>query len=187
MIALYFVPSVDFTCFSDIYLFNHFLLLFCLIDKPIMDETAQNKKSAGDEGQRAKLVCRATGAPNITFSWSREGVTLSASDKYEVTLSQIDLVVWESSLDIKDLRSRDYGQYDCIARNEMGFNKTSVILTGTSRPDPPLSLRVANVSHDAVELAWKAGFDGGLPQAYRIRYRQVRVLRLFFYSFHRSE
>ena len=152
-----------------------------------MDETAQNKKSAGDEGQRAKLVCRATGAPNITFSWSREGVTLSPGDKYEVTLSQIDLVVWESSLDIKDLRSRDYGQYDCIARNEMGFNKTSVILTGTSRPDPPLSLRVANVSHDAVELAWKAGFDGGLPQAYRIRYRQVRVLRLFFYSFHRSE
>ena len=141
-----------------------------------MDETAQNKKSAGDEGQHAKLICQATGAPNITFSWSREGVTLSPSDKYELTLSQIDLVVWESSLEIKDLRSRDYGQYDCIARNEMGFNKTSVFLTGTSRPDPPLSMRVANVSHDAAELTWKAGFDGGLPQAYRIRYRQVLVL-----------
>jgi len=141
--------------------------------KPIMDESPQNKKSAGDEGQRAKLVCRAQGAPNITFTWSREGVTLSASDKYDITLTQIDLVVWESTLEVSALRSRDYGQYDCIARNEMGFNKTSVILTGTSRPDPPLTLHVVNASHDAVELSWKPGFDGGLPQAYRIRYRQI--------------
>ena len=141
-----------------------------------MDESPQNKKSAGDEGQRAKLVCRAQGAPNITFTWSREGVTLSASDKYDITLTQIDLVVWESTLEVSALRSRDYGQYDCIARNEMGFNKTSVILTGTSRPDPPLTLHVVNASHDAVELSWKPGFDGGLPQAYRIRYRQVFIL-----------
>ena len=49
---------------------------------------------------------------------------------------------------------------------------------GNSRPDPPLVLHVVNVSHDAVELSWKPSFDGGLSQAYRIRYRQV------FISFH---
>ena len=142
-------------------------------DKPIIDESPMNMKAAGDEGQRAKLTCRAHGAPNITFTWSREGVTLTPSDKYEMKTSQMDLVMWESSLEVTSLRSRDYGQYDCIARNELGFNKTSVTLTGTSRPDPPLSLRVLNVSHEAVELSWNPGFDGGLPQAYRIRYRQV--------------
>lgn len=139
-----------------------------------MDHSAQLSKSAGDEGQQAKLICRAQGAPNISFEWSREGTPLTASDKYAFTTRQLDIVTWESVLEIAGIRSADYGLYDCVARNEMGTNKFQVTLSGISRPDPPLALHVVNVSHDSVDLAWKPGFNGGLPQAYRLRYRQVR-------------
>lgn len=141
--------------------------------KPVVDKSAQYGKAAGDEGERAKLVCRAHGAPNINFTWAREGVNLRVGDKYEMTTEQVDVVTWESHLWVQDVRSRDYGQYDCVARNEMGFDRAPVQLSGTSRPDAPVSLHVLNVTHEAVQLTWKPGFDGGLPQSYRIRYRQM--------------
>jgi hypothetical protein len=141
-----------------------------------MDNSPQYQKAAGNEGERAKLVCRAHGAPNITFQWSREGSTITGG-KYDKVTEQVDVVTWESYLYISNVASDDYGQYECVARNEMGFDRAVVHLSGTSRPDVPISLRVLNVSHDAVELAWKPGFDGGLPQAYQIRYRQVCAKR----------
>ena len=152
--------------------------MFCFFpsDKPVMDDSPQLMKAAGDEGQRAKLICRAHGAPNISFDWSREGVHLTTSDRYISSTRQVDIVTWESTLEVANVKSRDYGQYDCTARNEMGTNRAKVILSGTSRPDPPIALRILNVTHESVDLAWQSGFDGGLPQAYRIRYRQVRSL-----------
>uniref|UniRef100_A0A0N8CD86 Down syndrome cell adhesion molecule n=1 Tax=Daphnia magna TaxID=35525 RepID=A0A0N8CD86_9CRUS len=141
--------------------------------KPLMDDSPQLTKAAGDEGQLAKLVCRAQGAPNISFGWSREGTPLNPSDKYSFSTRQVDIVTWESTMGVSNVRSRDYGLYDCIARNEMGTNSAKVVLSGTSRPDPPLALHVVNVTHDSVYLAWRSGFDGGLFQSYRLRYRQI--------------
>ncbi|XP_059352881.1 nephrin-like [Daphnia carinata] len=141
--------------------------------KPVMDDSPQLMKAAGDEGQLAKLVCRAQGAPNISFGWSREGTPLTPSDKYSFSTRQVDIVTWESTMEVGSVRSRDYGLYDCVARNEMGINTAKVVLSGTSRPDPPLALHVVNVSHDSVYLAWRSGFDGGLFQSYRLRYRQI--------------
>ena len=153
-----------------------FLSLFVgCVDKPVMDDSPQLMKAAGDEGQLAKLVCRAQGAPNISFGWSREGTPLTPSDKYSFSTRQVDIVTWESTLEVGSVRSRDYGLYDCVARNEMGINTAKVVLSGTSRPDPPLALHVVNVSHDSVNLAWQSGFDGGLSQSYRLRFRQVKI------------
>jgi len=55
----------------------------------VVDKSAQYGKAAGDEGERAKLVCRAHGAPNINFTWAREGVNLRVGDKYEMTTEQV--------------------------------------------------------------------------------------------------
>lgn len=139
-----------------------------------MDDSPQLLKAAGDEGETARLVCRAQGAPNITFSWSREGNPITPSTpKYSLNTRQLDLMTWESTLDIGAVVSRDYGAYDCVARNEMGTNVARVSLSGTSRPDTPIALHVLNATHDAVQLAWVPGFDGGMAQGFRLRYSQV--------------
>lgn len=57
--------------------------------------------------------------------------------------------------------------------NEKGLARTTIVLNVTSEPDTPLSLTVMNVTHDAVTLAWKPGFDGGLKTSYQIRYKAV--------------
>lgn len=42
-------------------------------------------KSASDKGQIGKLVCRATGAPDISFMWSRLGRVIQRKIKQKET------------------------------------------------------------------------------------------------------
>lgn len=71
------------------------------------------------------------------------------------------------------MTSSDYGNYECVARNELGFSTISPRLEVTSSPDTPTLLTVLNVTHDSATLGWTPGFDGGMKSTYRIRYRQV--------------
>ena len=45
------------------------LLLLTGIDAPVIDKSPETSKAACETGQTASLVCRAEGAPNITFAW----------------------------------------------------------------------------------------------------------------------
>ena len=141
-----------------------------------MDESPQLMKVTGYKGERVKMICRAYGTPNISFFWSREGVHLTNGDRYTSNSRSLDNVTWESTLEVASVRSSDYGQYDCHARNKLGTSRSKVILLGTSLPDQPSDFRILNVTHESVDLVWQPGFDGGLPQAYRIRFRQVLSL-----------
>lgn len=84
---------------------------------------------------------------------------------------QRDPLTFESILLIQHVTSSDYGPYECVAKNEMGFATTTVRLEVTSAPDTPVSISVLNVTHDSVTVAWTPGFDGGMRSTYRVRYR----------------
>lgn len=83
-------------------------------------------------------------------------------------------MVSESTLIITHVTSTDYGNYECVARNELGFSTSSPRLEITSAPDTPSLLTVVNVTHDSVTLTWIPGFDGGMFATYRIRYREIQ-------------
>ncbi|KAK8779720.1 hypothetical protein V5799_018940 [Amblyomma americanum] len=153
--------------------------------RPEIDQSPPQLKAAGREGGTAELVCRAQAAPNATFAWSREGVVITASshpDKYDVSVRQIDLITFESTLHVKHILSSDYGHYECVARNELGFDSAKVHLDTLSAPDPPLQLKVTNATYNSLTLVWRPGFDGGLPQSFRIRYRQAQSSEGYHYQ-----
>lgn len=144
--------------------------------RPEIDRSPPHLKAAGQEGGTAELLCRAQAAPNATFAWSREGSVITSSsrpDKYDVSVAQVDLVTFESTLSVKAIRSSDYGHYECVARNELGFDSAKVHLDTLSAPDPPLQLQVTNATYNSLTLVWRPGFDGGLPQSFRLRYRKA--------------
>lgn len=91
----------------------------------------------------------------------------------------MDLSTFETILVVNEVDGSDYGRYECEARNEKGFATTSITLHVTSAPDPPLSLSMLNVTHDAVTLLWSPGFDGGLASNYRIRYKPTISSSMF--------
>ncbi len=57
-----------------------------------MDDSPSISKSASDMGATGTLTCRAKGAPDISFSWSRRGAVIGTSDssKYEIKSKMVD-------------------------------------------------------------------------------------------------
>lgn len=149
------------------------------IDKPIIDRSPIISKSASDNGSTGKLYCQAEGAPNVTFSWSREGTVLLNSDNSENSAgkyfieptTQVDLITFRTVLLINEVSNTDYGAYTCIARNELGFDTVTINFDTTSKPDPPLAVRIINITSDSITLKWVSGFDGGLAQSFRVRFK----------------
>ena len=150
-------------------------------DKPVMAKNPMLSKSASDLGETAKLTCESRAVPNVTFAWKRPGSSASGvlenSTKFEVVNVAIDLLNYRSELRIKNVTHKDYGTYECIARNSEGISRTRVILDVKSRPDPPSDLHVVNVTHNSVHLAWNPGFHGGMDQYFRIKYSKAGSYR----------
>lgn len=130
---------------------------------------------AGDIGETARLVCLADGAPDVSFVWSYNGEIIGdnfSNDKYASQSTQLNEIKWESILFVRNLKISDFGQYSCVARNELGHDHLKLKLRKRGRPDPPESLRVVNITHDSVILTWIPGFSSGLPQHFRIKYKK---------------
>lgn len=120
-------------------------------------------KAAALTGKAATLVCRATGAPRVTFSWSKNGSVLpqNTTDKYTMLSKQWNFINYQSTLIIHNVVMQDYESYGCTARNPVGFSTHTVRLQAVSAPDPPFRLEMVNATHDSITLAWRPGFDGG--------------------------
>lgn len=144
--------------------------------KPEINKAPAFMKFASDAGNTGKVNCRSQASPLAKFTWARSGSAISAngtSGKYYTSYKQIDALTSESTLIITHVSSSDYGSYECVARNELGFATNSPTLEVTSAPDTPNLLQVANVTHESVSLIWTPGFDGGMKASYRIRYREI--------------
>ena len=157
--------------------------MFC-VDKPVIDRSPVMSKSAGDTTNVGKLLCRAQGAPNVTFKWFREGrelpshqhqpsTTLTA--KYQIIDKNLDPLTWQSELSVSDIQMTDYGPYGCQASNVWGASQHQVILVVTSKPDSPVGLQVLSTTYNSVILSWQPGFDGGFHQYFRIRWQKDRT------------
>ncbi|XP_075763074.1 nephrin isoform X2 [Pelodiscus sinensis] len=126
----------------------------------------------GDRSSPASLQCRAQGVPSVQFSWAKNGAALPP-DNPRYTEHTWHEGAWHSStLTIANVSAvHDYATFTCRASNALGTDTLDIQLLSTSRPDPPTGLKIVSVTHNSAALEWIPGFDGGLPQRFRIRYR----------------
>lgn len=80
------------------------------------------RTSVGDE--EIRLNCKASGNPEPTITWSRNGVILALTNRHFLDNS--------GSLVIKPVHGEDYGTYRCDAKNKYGriSAEAEVILNG---------------------------------------------------------
>ncbi|XP_074539357.1 nephrin [Halichoeres trimaculatus] len=142
--------------------------------KPELQKGVQWRKvaSRGDGTTTAELICQAEGIPRVDFSWEKNGVRMDfANPRYE------ERTVREGSFHTSTVRvvnvsaALDYAVFSCTALNSLGEDKLDIQLVSTNRPDPPSSFRQVGATHNSVTLEWMPGFNGGLRQRFRIRYR----------------
>ncbi|XP_030606288.1 nephrin [Archocentrus centrarchus] len=142
--------------------------------KPELRKGPQWRKvaSRGDGTTTAEIMCQAEGIPRVDFSWEKNGLLMDfANPRYE------EVTVREGTFHTSTVRVvnvsalLDYAVFSCTARNSLGEDKLDIQLVSTNHPDPPSSFRQVSVGHDSVTLEWIPGFNGGLQQRFRIRYR----------------
>ncbi|XP_074795088.1 nephrin [Natator depressus] len=126
----------------------------------------------GDRSSPAVLQCHAQGVPSVQFSWAKNGAALDP-DNPRYTEHTWHEGAWHSStLTIANVSAaHDYATFTCRASNALGTDRLDIQLLSTSSPDPPTGLKVVSITHNSATLEWIPGFDGGLPQRFRIRYR----------------
>ncbi|GIY41539.1 nephrin [Caerostris darwini] len=142
--------------------------------EPII-KSSENSTVLSDRGVTAKLYCTAEGIPDVSFSWTYEGVVITSDSDSRIKndVVKLDYVTWQGILTINEVVSKDFGEYICVARNEIGFDTFTVSFLPDSTPDPPLIVRILNTSKESLLIHWVPGFDGGHNQTYRIRYKSV--------------
>uniref|UniRef100_A0A8C5LLW2 Nephrin n=1 Tax=Jaculus jaculus TaxID=51337 RepID=A0A8C5LLW2_JACJA len=132
--------------------------------------------AAGDSTSSATLHCRARGVPNVIFTWTKNGAPLDLQDPRYTEHTYHQGGIHSSLLTIANVSAaQDYALFTCTATNALGSDHTNIQLVSISRPDPPLGLKVVSVTSHSVGLEWKPGFDGGLPQRFRIRYEALEI------------
>lgn len=80
------------------------------------------RTSAGEE--EIRLDCKASGNPEPTITWSRNGIVLALTSRHSLDKN--------GSLVIKPVQNEDYGTYRCDARNKYGriSAEAEIILNG---------------------------------------------------------
>ncbi|XP_033757883.1 nephrin-like isoform X4 [Pecten maximus] len=139
--------------------------------QPIIDDSAQYSKAAGDHGSTVQLICLAEGAPEVNFDWAKRNGDMS-SFKYHIESEKVNTIKYRSVVTISDIAESEYGTYVCSATNEKGQDTFDISVDGTSRPDQPGDLTFINATHDMLTISWNPGFNGGLPQRFKVRYKE---------------
>ncbi|XP_029928509.1 nephrin [Myripristis murdjan] len=145
--------------------------------KPELQKGAQWRKvaSRGDGTSSAEVLCQAEGVPRVDFSWAKNGLPIDfANPRYEERTVREGYFHTSTVTVVNVSAAMDYAVFTCTARNSLGEDTVDIQLVSTNHPDPPSSFRQVSVGHDSVTLEWLPGFDGGLQQQFRIRYRWAR-------------
>ncbi|MBN3295598.1 NPHN protein, partial [Amia calva] len=147
--------------------------------KPEIHKGVQWSKvaSRGDGSGTAEVVCQAEGVPRVQFDWAKNGKTLDLSDPRYSEQTVRDGALHTSRVMIVNVSAAlDYALFTCTASNSLGQDTLDIQLLSTDRPDPPSGLKVIGVTHHSISLQWAPGFDGGLKQSFRVRYRRKDAL-----------
>ncbi|XP_066538345.1 nephrin [Hoplias malabaricus] len=143
---------------------------------PVLHKGAQWRKvaSRGDGSTDVDVLCQAEGVPRVSFTWAKNGVPLDFGNPRYMERTVREGVVHTSTLTVVNVSAAlDYAIFTCTAHNNQGEDSLDIQLLSTSYPDPPSDLKVLSISSTSVTLEWMPGFDGGLTQNFRVRYRWV--------------
>uniref|UniRef100_UPI003AAF281C roundabout homolog 2-like n=1 Tax=Centroberyx gerrardi TaxID=166262 RepID=UPI003AAF281C len=135
---------------------------------PIIRQGPSNQTQA--VGGVALLRCQASGDPEPTVTWRKNGASLLGKDP---RLSLLE----HGSLQIQSTRLSDSGLFTCVATSSSGETSWSAYLdvrdstdlvdfmshNATALPGPPSKPEVTDVTKSSISLSWEQGPEAGSP------------------------
>ncbi|MEQ2273892.1 Roundabout 2, partial [Xenotaenia resolanae] len=135
---------------------------------PIIRQGPSNQTQA--LGGVSVLKCQASGDPEPTVTWRKNGANLLGQDPRFSLLEH-------GSLQIQNTRLSDSGLYTCVATSSSGETSWSAYLdvrdstdlmdfmshNTTALPGPPSKPEVTDVTKSSISLSWEPGPEAGSP------------------------
>ncbi|XP_043101981.1 neural cell adhesion molecule 2 isoform X2 [Puntigrus tetrazona] len=126
------------------------------------------------EGNPVNISCDVKSNPPATMLWRRERFTISSQGTSNIRIHSAD---GRSLLEVTPVSDRDFGRYNCTARNNIGARYQEFILAQADVPSHPYSVRLSAVSQRLATVSFmKPDSHGGVPISYYlINYRDTSV------------
>ncbi|XP_055785348.1 neural cell adhesion molecule 2-like isoform X3 [Salvelinus fontinalis] len=124
------------------------------------------------EGNPVNISCDVKSNPPATMLWKRERLTVSAEGTANTRIHTTD---GKSLLEVTPVSDRDFGRYNCTARNNIGVKYQEFILAQADVPSNPYSVRLSAVSQRIATVTFmKPDSHGGVPIGhYLVNYKDV--------------
>ncbi|XP_044174176.1 uncharacterized protein LOC114947269 isoform X3 [Acropora millepora] len=123
---------------------------------------------AGQHNGNVKMFCYTTGHGIIKRTWYYNGVEMKDSAKFSNRWS----VDEHGILEIRQLQLKDFGVFQCVAKNPVseGDRRTYLVVTGA--PLPPINVQLTDCSNHSTTITWDLRFPLDiLPRAFIIEWR----------------
>uniref|UniRef100_A0AAQ5XFI7 Neural cell adhesion molecule 2 n=1 Tax=Amphiprion ocellaris TaxID=80972 RepID=A0AAQ5XFI7_AMPOC len=124
------------------------------------------------EGNPVNISCDVMSNPPATMLWRRERFTISAEGTANTRVHSAE---GKSVLEVTPMSDRDFGRYNCTARNNIGVRYQEFILAQADVPSNPYSVRLSAVSQRLATVTFmKPDSHGGVPISYYlVQYKEV--------------
>uniref|UniRef100_A0A673WFR8 Neural cell adhesion molecule 2 n=1 Tax=Salmo trutta TaxID=8032 RepID=A0A673WFR8_SALTR len=124
------------------------------------------------EGNPINISCDVKSNPPATMLWRRERLTISAEGTANTRIHTTD---GKSLLEVTPVSDRDFGRYNCTARNNIGVKYQEFILAQADVPSNPYSVRLSAMSQRIATVTFmKPDSHGGVPIGhYLVNYKDV--------------
>ncbi|XP_058474296.1 neural cell adhesion molecule 2-like isoform X3 [Solea solea] len=124
------------------------------------------------EGNPVNISCDVMSNPAATMLWRRERFTISAE---RTATTRVHTAEGKSVLEVTPMSDRDFGRYNCTARNNIGARYQEFILAQADVPSNPYSVRLSAVSQRLATVTFmKPDSHGGVPISYYlVQYKEV--------------
>ncbi|MBN3302413.1 NRG2 protein, partial [Amia calva] len=103
------------------------------------------------EGEKLTLKCEATGNPNPTYKWYRDGSELKKSKEIKIKSGKKN-----SRIQISKVKVEDSGNYTCVVENILGQETATSTINVQSRCLPPCDAPVV-ISHSPITTTLSPG------------------------------
>ncbi|KAM9327448.1 LOW QUALITY PROTEIN: neural cell adhesion molecule 2 [Pholidichthys leucotaenia] len=124
------------------------------------------------EGNPVNISCDVMSNPPATMLWRRERLTISAEGTGN---TRVHSAAGKSVLEVTPMSDRDFGRYNCTARNNIGVRYQEFILAQADVPSNPYSVSLSAVSQRLATVTFmKPDSHGGVPISYYlVQYKEV--------------
>ncbi|XP_031439553.1 neural cell adhesion molecule 2-like isoform X2 [Clupea harengus] len=124
------------------------------------------------EGNAVNISCDAMSNPPATMLWRREKLTIPSEGMGNM---HVHSAPGRSLLEVTPMSDRDFGRYNCTARNNIGMRFQEFILAQADVPSNPYSVRLSGVAQRVATVTFmKPDSHGGVPiDHYLVRYKDA--------------